>query len=145
METGIDRNSRSMGHQHVDPVTGIIKINRIYMRNQTCAERAVGYCHSNSHRGYLTPVLIKKHGCLEKRCPYLSRYLDRPYWIEKNRNKLAKKIAKLMAKKGHKFLIVEGKKFKIEDHRKILEILKKTGVDDINSLDNRSCPKISTE
>jgi hypothetical protein len=40
---------------------------------------AVGFCHCDVHRGYLTKALMKQHDCLNKECTFL-RKLNPAYW-----------------------------------------------------------------
>jgi hypothetical protein len=57
-------------------------------------ENALGYCHSGKHQGYVSEKTLKSHGCLGKQCPRLEKYLDNPYWIERERIKAEKKAKK---------------------------------------------------
>ncbi len=53
--------------------------------------KVIGYCHNFSHLGFVTARILKKHQCMQKGCPYLNRYMDKPYWVEKERIKQDKK------------------------------------------------------
>ena len=53
----------------------------------------VAYCHYRKHRGYLTPNLIKTHGCAKKQCQRMEK-LDCKYWEEKKERKKLSKAAK---------------------------------------------------
>lgn len=44
------------------------------------ASEPVAFCHLYSHRGSLTTSNLKKHKCLSKRCPYLKKNMEHPYW-----------------------------------------------------------------
>ena len=46
------------------------------------------------HPGKLTKQLLRKHNCLEKRCPFLEKYEDTPFWAAYNRSQLAKSEAR---------------------------------------------------
>lgn len=48
------------------------------------AKTALGFCHSKLHPGIVTRSVLKSHGCLEKGCPSLQKYDDRPYWESLN-------------------------------------------------------------
>lgn len=61
----------------------------------------IGYCWCLTHRGYLNPKLLNEHKCLEKKCVFLQKYLEHPFWemkerelIEKQRRKAMKKLRK---------------------------------------------------
>ncbi len=66
-----------------------------FFGNQPHKDKAVAYCHSGQHQGYMSEKMLKAHGCLGKNCPYLEKYLDTPYWIERERIKAEKKARKL--------------------------------------------------
>lgn len=55
----------------------------------------VAFCHYRKHRGYLTPKLMKTHGCLQRQCSRLEK-LDSEFWDERRRKKNMAKIAKQM-------------------------------------------------
>lgn len=40
----------------------------------------VGFCICNTHKGFLSTDLLKKHQCLRKQCCFLKRYESHPYW-----------------------------------------------------------------
>ena len=65
---------------------------KIPMKGQTNEQNAVAYCHNKKHFGYLTPNLIKVHGCLAKQCPLLEKYENNAYWIKRNIKKALAKI-----------------------------------------------------
>ena len=50
-----------------------------------------GTCHNNIHKGYLDIKLIKQHDCINKKCPFLERFEDYPFWI--NQANLAREKA----------------------------------------------------
>ena len=66
-----------------------------YMRGQPPKENAVAFCHNKSHRGLLSKKMMKKHECLKKQCPYLSRldteYATR-YWKERENRRNKRKV-----------------------------------------------------
>ena len=53
----------------------------------------VAICHFNKHRGYLTPSMIKTHGCLKRDCSRLQK-LDCQYWQERKQRKSNSRMAK---------------------------------------------------
>ena len=53
----------------------------------------VAYCHYRKHKGYLTPSLIRVHGCAKKQCRRMEK-LDCKYWDEKRERKKLSKAAK---------------------------------------------------
>lgn len=42
----------------------------------------IGYCYCTTHMGYLTTILLRRHQCLEKKCPFLKRNDEAPFWRE---------------------------------------------------------------
>lgn len=63
---------------------------------ETLAKRTlVGFCHNTLHRGGLTRKLMEEHGCLEKRCPFLQKYLDNSYWQEQKKQQKKRAAAKV--------------------------------------------------
>ena len=52
--------------------------------------KIVGFCHNLSHPGKLTKGILDEHRCLAKQCPFLERYEDAPFWIQRKAKKLAK-------------------------------------------------------
>lgn len=61
----------------------------------------VGFCHCLTHRGILTENQLKKHECIEKRCPFLEKYKDYPFWkkFERKQEELSKKKSEIKRKK----------------------------------------------
>ena len=49
----------------------------------------IGYCHNLTHLGYVTSKIIEEHKCIEKDCPFLSKYEETSYWrnLENKRRK----------------------------------------------------------
>ena len=66
--------------------------------NRCSPTQRVGYCWSETHRGYLTLPLMREHECIEKGCKHFQKYEQAPYWKEKEKNKAAKKEARALAK-----------------------------------------------
>lgn len=60
--------------------------------NQCHPKQRVGYCWSETHRGYLTLPLMRAHECIEKGCKHFQKYEQAPYWKDKEVNKAKKKI-----------------------------------------------------
>ena len=58
----------------------------------------VGYCNNFVHRGWISTVLLKGHRCLEKKCPYLDRNLEHPFWIQKAKQKRKASIGRILRK-----------------------------------------------
>ena len=65
-----------------------------FMKGQTKKNRAVGFCHSSKHRGFLSVKNMKRHDCIGKQCPMFEKYENAPYWQEKRRRKADKKATK---------------------------------------------------
>lgn len=57
-------------------------------------KKLVGYCHCDTHKGYLNKVLMEEHQCIEKKCPFFERYEDYPYWTNLRQRKEAKEKAR---------------------------------------------------
>lgn len=76
--------------------------------NQCNQKQRVGYCWSETHRGYLTLPLMRAHKCIEKGCKHFQKYERAPYWNDKEINKAQKKIhhseQKQQAKQEEKIL-----------------------------------------
>ena len=66
--------------------------------NHCEAKHVVGYCHCRLHKGHLTKKLLDAHDCLHKNCVYLERNNEHPFFMQRNKNRDAKKQAKLMRK-----------------------------------------------
>ena len=61
------------------------------MKGQPGKKSTIGYCRYYKHYGALSISMMKKHQCLEKRCPYFEKNLNKGYWEQKKEiNKLAK-------------------------------------------------------
>ena len=58
----------------------------------------IGCCHNMLHPGKLTRQLLNGHNCLEKQCPFLEKYEDRPFWMAYKKKLLAKSVAKQQKK-----------------------------------------------
>lgn len=70
---------------------------RIYtdIEGKTCnPEQRVGYCWSETHRGYLTLPLMQQHECIEKGCKHFQKYEDSLYWKKKEEKKAQKQQRK---------------------------------------------------
>ena len=52
---------------------------KLINRSRAHEDKVIGYCHLDSHRGYLTKKLLKSHKCLEKKCTFLKK-LNPEYW-----------------------------------------------------------------
>lgn len=63
-------------------------------RNTVKCKSLVGYCHSNLHKGYITEPLMKQHQCLERGCPRFEKFIEYPYWVDKQKKKEQKAINK---------------------------------------------------
>ena len=65
-----------------------------FMVNQPNMKKAVGYCHSGQHQGFMSEKMIKSHKCLAKNCPYLEKYENAEFWIRRAQIKELKKLRK---------------------------------------------------
>ena len=65
-----------------------------FFGNQPPKQKAIAYCHSGQHQGFMSEKMLKAHGCLGKQCPYLERYEDMPFWKDKAKKKADKKARK---------------------------------------------------
>lgn len=61
-------------------------------------ETVVGYCHCDTHPGYICKDTFKKHDCIGKQCVFFEKFNDFPYWISKEREKQIKKERRLNKK-----------------------------------------------
>ena len=57
-------------------------------------QKAVARCVHYSHVGLLSLRNMKIHKCEQKSCPYLIPITDHPYWEQKEKKRLDKKIKK---------------------------------------------------
>lgn len=61
------------------------------MKGQPGKKSTIGYCRYYKHYGALSKNMMKKHQCLEKRCPYFEKNLNKGYWEQKKEiNRLAR-------------------------------------------------------
>ncbi len=61
------------------------------MKGQPGKKSTIGYCRYYKHYGALSISMMKKHRCLEKRCPYFEKNLNKGYWEQKREiNRLAR-------------------------------------------------------
>lgn len=69
----------------------------------------VGYCNCDTHKGHVTVKLMEQHDCLNKRCVFLDKFLDYPYWVNKSNIDKAKARHKkqVKLKKVQKDLLYE--------------------------------------
>ena len=65
-----------------------------FLGNQPKKEKAIAYCHSGEHQGFLSEKMLKAHGCLGKQCPYLEKYEDKQFWKDRAAKKADKKARK---------------------------------------------------
>lgn len=65
-----------------------------YFDGKNRTEKPLGFCHYENHRGYVSVDLLKKHNCLGKNCPHLSKYEDSPYFVDKARGDREKQLKK---------------------------------------------------
>lgn len=61
-------------------------------------EQRVGYCWSETHRGYLTKALMQEHECMQKQCKHFQKYEESPYWKRKAEAKERKQKRKASEK-----------------------------------------------
>ena len=64
------------------------------LKGQPPKERAIGYCHNPTHKGYLSLKVYKQHQCNIKECRYYEKYEEHPYWQQKKHIKELKKKKK---------------------------------------------------
>ena len=57
-------------------------------------QKAVARCVHYSHVGLLSLRNMKIHKCEQKSCPYLIPITDHPYWEQKEKKRLDKRIKK---------------------------------------------------
>ena len=65
-----------------------------FLGNQPKQSKAIGFCHSAQHQGYMSEKMLKAHGCLGKNCPYLEKYEDMQFWKDREKKKADKKARK---------------------------------------------------
>ena len=63
------------------------------------------YCWYDLHPGFLTPQFVREHKCVEKKCHFLERFKQHPYWAKKIKLKEAR-----IAGKQQKRAIAENEK-----------------------------------
>ena len=63
--------------------------------SQVSRSKAIGYCRK--HDAHLTVNTMKKHECLKKGCHHLKKHSDNPYWEEREKLKLSKKLKRMSA------------------------------------------------
>lgn len=56
--------------------------------------KATAICRNYKHSGYLSLRNMKLHQCESRECKYFEPILSHPYWEEKAKKKLDKKIKK---------------------------------------------------
>lgn len=66
-----------------------------YFKGQPSKEHAIGYCHNPKHMGYLSKNNLKNHKCLAKQCPYLHKYEEKQFWIDREKKKADKKARRM--------------------------------------------------
>lgn len=78
------------------------KENRIYFLKlplvdgtyrSVAVKNIAGTCHNNIHKGYLDIKLLMQHDCINKKCHFLEKFEDYPFWINQ---------ANLAREKAHK-------------------------------------------
>ena len=52
---------------------------KLLTKQYTDYDNVVGYCHCDTHRGYINKNILRKHNCLEKQCPFFKKHNDE-YW-----------------------------------------------------------------
>ena len=57
----------------------------------------VGYCHNETHKGFLTVAIMNEHDCIGKECFYFEKFEDYPFWQKKQRKDEQEKLAKVKA------------------------------------------------
>lgn len=92
-----------------------------WMSNAPNKENAVAFCHSNGHKGYLDENMLKKHKCLEKQCPMLSKYEDRAYWIKRTIINEVKKLHKA----GGGCICIDGTKYRTDNIDRLYAVCKR--------------------
>lgn len=83
------------------------------LKNPPNEEHALGFCHNPNHYGYLSVKLLKRHECLRKQCHYLEKYLDKGYWVERERINAIKKAKK----EGKYTYMLKGREYLIPEKR----------------------------
>lgn len=87
-----------MSRIKTDPYGLYINTENTYFRGQPSKKNQIGYCHNKSHLGYLSITALKRHQCLKKNCPYLEKYQDHEFWVNRDKLKEKKKKDKLNRK-----------------------------------------------
>lgn len=67
-----------------------------------------GTCHNNIHKGYLDIKLLQQHDCINKKCPFLEKFEDYPFWVNQAN------IAREKAKKCREYVKAHEKSEKIK-------------------------------
>ena len=106
------RSRKSIKHKRYIK-SGVLSRNGVaYMGGQTNKDNAIAYCHHAKHNGYLNEKLIKQHDCLNKRCPYLHKYEEKPYWIKRQIKSALKKYHK---NNDQGYIMINGKAIKCDN------------------------------
>jgi len=66
----------------------------VYVKNANI----VGYCHLQQHPGYVTRTVLQTHRCVQKKCSFLEKYTECPYWRSREGYLERKKSEQLMQK-----------------------------------------------
>ena len=78
----------------------------------------IGYCHIETHPGYLNPQLMKKHKCIKKACPFLEKNMEHPAWQKKkSKPDYKKKLARIL----HRYYLIN--RLKSSTYKKLLRHL----------------------
>ncbi len=62
--------------------------------------RIIGKCRCNAHVGALTPDLLKEHECLKKKCPFLIRFEESPFWEEREKQKQLSRLLRMQKREA---------------------------------------------
>ncbi len=106
---------------NIDKLLKEFKNEPIHFNVKISKRNAVGYCHHKKHIGNLNERMLKEHGCIEKKCPYLEKYEDNKYWIKKKFKNPLKHYHKNSGRGGIK---IAEKVYKTDDLDKLIVIYK---------------------
>ncbi len=88
MESDVENKKHTTVLNEIADTNGKGTIRRSFIRKNTVSritvrkDKIVGYCRYPLHRGWLLRVIAEEHQCYSKKCPFLERVEDNPYWKE---------------------------------------------------------------
>jgi len=98
---------------------------RLIDGNYSLTKGIIARCHNQTHRGYLTKNLVKKHQCVEKECSFFEKQKPE-YWKALERSEQEKKQKRQKIKEESRVIQ--------ERHRLVRDTLEKSGCIHVTSI-----------